>query len=553
VVARAPRPQVHPHGLQTIEPTIGVTRRGSVLANAIKCAGAGLPEPVTLRSTDDGAHFTDVSHRLPGGAIAHGITQDPYLYVDHRTDRLFTSDINNLPCPSVGVSADEGATWSETVACGLTDHQNIFTGPPPKAGPKPAGYADVVYYCSIDGGAEAGFSKATSCLKSLDGGVTFDRTGDPAYQVAPDQAAEESPLRCDGGTGPGFVDDAGTVYLPRGFCGDPTLAISRDEGKTWTRVKVSGKALATQLLSLGTPGGGQVRVWNHEAGVVADGRGLVYYTWVAGADRLPYLAVSRDGGKTFGPAQMIAPPGITQAWNPAIDIGDDGRLVIAWIGSTDAPRPPFEVPGQPNATPTEAEGPDYSKVTWNGYMTVVPDASDPRPLIYTASVNDPADPFLKGACDAVRCGAEFDFIDVVAAPDGTAWASFADACAPADKPEECYGIGAGVAAHLVAGPPLAGTVADQAPSITLPSRTCASRRRFTIRLREPRRGHLVRATVSVDGRRVRVVRGERLRAGVDLRGLPRRAYVVRVVARTNTGRTLVRTRRYRTCTPRGTR
>jgi hypothetical protein len=49
------------------------------------------------------------------------------------------------------------------------------------------------------------------------------------------------------------------------------------------------------------------------------------------------------------------------------------------------------------------------------------------------------------------------------------------------------------------------------------------------------------------------VRGKRLRARVNLSGLPRGRYVVRVVARTNTGRTLVRTRRYRTCTPRGGR
>jgi hypothetical protein len=335
------------------------------------------------------------------------------------------------------------------------------------------------------------------------------------------------------------------------------LATSRDEGKTWTRVKVSDKAMATQLVTLGTPGGSQVRIWNHEAGVVVDRRGLVYYTWVAGADRLPYLAISRDGGKTFGTPEMIAPPGIKQAWNPVMDLGDDGRLVIAWIGSTNAPGPPFEVPGQPNATATPAEGADYSKATWNGYMTVIPDASEARPLIYTATANDPADPFIKGACDTIRCGPEFDFIDVTAAADGTAWGVFVDGCAPADKPEQCYGIGMGVAAHLVAGPPLAGTVGEQVPGVELPavasSRICGSRRTFAIRLSEPRRGHLVRAAVFVDGRRVKVVRGKRLRARVNLSGLPRGRYVVRVVARTNTGRTLVRTRRYRTCTPRGGR
>jgi hypothetical protein len=89
--------------------------------------------------------------------------------------------------------------------------------------------------------------------------------------------------------------------------------------------------------------------------------------------------------------------------------------------------------------------------------------------------------------------------------------------------------------------------AATAPSTAPAGRRCLSRRRFRIDLRQPRRGRLVSATVFVGGRRVRVVRGRHLRAPVDLRGLPRGSYVVRVVARTTTGRTVTRTRRYRTC------
>jgi len=76
-------------------------------------------------------------------------------------------------------------------------------------------------------------------------------------------------------------------------------------------------------------------------------------------------------------------------------------------------------------------------------------------------------------------------------------------------------------------------------------RRCASRRSFVIRLS---RG-LVAARVYVDGRRVRTLRGARLRARVDLRGLPRGRFVVRVVGRTLRGRRLVRQRTYRTCVP----
>ena len=78
---------------------------------------------------------------------------------------------------------------------------------------------------------------------------------------------------------------------------------------------------------------------------------------------------------------------------------------------------------------------------------------------------------------------------------------------------------------------------------------CVSRRNFRIRLREPKGDALRSAAVFVNGRRVRVVRGERLTARVDLRGLPEGRYKVKIVAKTVLGRTMRGTRRYRTCVP----
>jgi hypothetical protein len=85
--------------------------------------------------------------------------------------------------------------------------------------------------------------------------------------------------------------------------------------------------------------------------------------------------------------------------------------------------------------------------------------------------------------------------------------------------------------------------------VSLPrgTRTCRSRRSLHIRLREPKADPLVRATVSVNGRRVRVVVGRRLDAPVDLRNLPRGRYSVRIVATTASNRVLRGTRSYRTC------
>jgi putative CocE/NonD family hydrolase len=74
---------------------------------------------------------------------------------------------------------------------------------------------------------------------------------------------------------------------------------------------------------------------------------------------------------------------------------------------------------------------------------------------------------------------------------------------------------------------------------------CASGRRFRIRI-GPRHGRLRHAVVRVNGRRVRVIRGPRLTAVIDLRGLGRSTATVTVTGRTRRGR-YRDTRRYRLC------
>jgi hypothetical protein len=86
--------------------------------------------------------------------------------------------------------------------------------------------------------------------------------------------------------------------------------------------------------------------------------------------------------------------------------------------------------------------------------------------------------------------------------------------------------------------------------LRLPStRRCVSRRRFRIRLRTPRGAKLAKVTVRVNGKLVRTVRGKRITARVDLRGLPRGRFRVKIEVRTVDGRKVTATRRYRTCAP----
>jgi hypothetical protein len=76
---------------------------------------------------------------------------------------------------------------------------------------------------------------------------------------------------------------------------------------------------------------------------------------------------------------------------------------------------------------------------------------------------------------------------------------------------------------------------------------CLSRRSFTIHLKEPRGDALDTAAVFVNGKRVAVRRGDRLTAPINLRGLPKGRYTVKIVAKTVLGRTITGSRKYRTC------
>jgi hypothetical protein len=270
------------------------------------------------------------------------------------------------------------------------------------------GYKNIVYYCWNDVGS-------SSCSRSLDGGLNFSPTGTPAYPgVDPDAGGQGNP-QCGGLHGHGYVGRDGTVYLPKGHCGQPWLSISKDEGATWSRVQVATNGTAT-----------------HEASVATDKQNNIYYTWIA-RDRRPYLTISKDGGKNWTKPLMVGAPGLIETNLPSLDVGKPGSVAIAYMGSENSPYKPNGKFEQSECTLVEqqldqCDDPRWEKATWNGYMTISDNVLDGRPLFYSGPVNDPSDPLSRRQCGPGRCKAVYDFIDVVIAPNGTAWSSWVDAC-----------------------------------------------------------------------------------------------------------------------------
>jgi hypothetical protein len=83
-----------------------------------------------------------------------------------------------------------------------------------------------------------------------------------------------------------------------------------------------------------------------------------------------------------------------------------------------------------------------------------------------------------------------------------------------------------------------------------PAKQCVSRRTLKLKFFGKRGVKLTRATVKIATRKPLVLRGARLKPTVDLRGLPKGTFKVRVDAGTTTRKTLTVSRKYRTCAPR---
>jgi hypothetical protein len=430
-------------GREAAEPTLGVNKNGTgffAAASFDSFAPGVLPRTVVMRSRDGGKSWEGVSPPLPDPLKSEApFNGDPMLYVDAdhgAAGRVFSLDTYDAGCMWLTFSDDEGQSWGRNpVVCdpGVTDHQTIFAGPP-TPDLKPAAdllYGKVIYTCYNT-------VAASPCLRSLDGGQTFTKAGLPYLGMEPDNPGtfgfDGVEDLCGGLTAHVRTDGDGRVFLPAGRCALPSVAISEDDGVTWQRVLVNRDVLLPH-----TEAGDD---FEHETPVAADAAGNLYMVWYDHNDRLPYLSVSRDHGRTWSAPLMIGPPGVQEVNFPTIDAGDVGRIVVHFPGSVVANRADSQRP-------------------WNLYDVVSTNTLDADPLFVFAAANDPAQPIHRGDCGPGRCAGMFDFLDVVVPPDGVPsgsegfWGAGVDTC---DANCEIYGTAAsagdGVVVRQLSGPAL---------------------------------------------------------------------------------------------------
>ncbi len=367
-------------GRESAEPTIGVDRRGGAFyAAAAYELGFGLPSTRVLRSVDGGGDWEDVSPLL-GGESVPPMSADPYVYVDPMTDRVFSIDLY-AACAYLAYTDDQGATWeANPLACGEPgdDHQTLVSGPPPPGLNLRSEYGNVIYYC-FNQVARSG------CTRSVDGGATFEPgLSDPYPGVENGQV-------CGGLHGRAVTDSRGRLFLPKGHCHNPWMAMSEDGGDTWRRAPVTR----------------EVSTAGEDVQAAVDEADNVYVTWWDEDLRLPWMSVSRDHGATWGTPLLISPPDVKAVNFPSIAAGAAGRVAVTFPGTTSD----IERPNRP----------------WDSYVILSTNALDPTPVFQSATANRPGDPIHRGEC-VQRCGLMLDFLHAIVSSAGEVWATAVDTC-----------------------------------------------------------------------------------------------------------------------------
>ncbi|MEA2444463.1 MAG: hypothetical protein QOJ12_1755 [Thermoleophilales bacterium] len=509
--APLPLPCAGETGYASSEPTIAISNKGTLLYSPART------ENSLARSLDGGGTWS-LTYPAKMQYTSLWNTVDPVVTVDRRTGRAFwvraTGDLRTAPvlvdesplpyqAPTavayahgfqVYSSSDEGNDWltADYQHENMGDWEKIFVGPPSSApgAPQPIGYPGVVYVC-----ANAPFEVSgprRDCYRSLDGGATFSEAG----FLFPSSTSPSDVCPALAGNA-GVVGNDGTVYEPQTCSQGAWLAVSHDEGGSYTWLPVTGAPGTSGL------GGGYQLAIDH-----ADN---LYALWTVG-DAMS-LATSTDHGKTWSKPLAVTGPGLHNVTIPALAAGARGEVSVAYYATTDS-----------------------SAKNLTAYITQTHDALASSPVLYTGALNDPKTPIFQAL--GFNATPRADYIGGAYDAAGTTfWAGAVKHLGPPDSNGSVPTTGYFGKLDFAA-TPRPGTV----PLVP----GCVDRRKFAFRIHQPKNGRVVAVTVFVDGKRVKHVSGRRV-TRVVLKRLPRGTFTVRIEALTSGSSRTVSVRRYRGC------
>lgn len=389
-------------GASAGEPSIGVDwNTGRVFYQA------GL---TTLQvNFDDTTSPAQATWNNVSSVLASKVSLDAILFTDHYTGRTQVSQLSGTTSLSE-VTDNDGLSWTPSQGGGIAsgvDHQTLGAGPYSATTPLSAigspVYPDAVYYCSQDIGDAA-------CALSTDGGITFG-------QATPIWTLND----CGGLHGHVKVGPDGTAYVPNRDCGglgdfqvaQPTgpqgLAVSTDDGQTWTVRHVTGSKAGNTDPSVGVASDGTL-YFGYQA--------CTYDTSGFCIQSQPRIAVSHDKGQTWQyDTNVGATFGINNAVFPEVVAGDGNRAAFAFLGTPSS--------GNYNSQPT------FNGI-WHLYIATTYDGGQH----WTTVDATPNDPVQRGSiCDGgTGCSNTpddrnlLDFMDITIDKTGRVLVGYPDGC-----------------------------------------------------------------------------------------------------------------------------
>jgi len=324
---------------------------------------------------------------------------DPILFTDSATNRTFVSQLLPSKASLMSFTDDDGNNWTPSQGSGLNsgvDHQTVGGGRYARNADgsfkgvvvrNPAiSYPNAVYYASQDIGL-------AEIARSDDGGLTFG-VAVPMYDLT----------QCGGLHGHIKVAPDGTVYVPNKGCGgQQAVAVSEDNGLTWTIRKIPGSKSGRTDPSVGIGSDGTI------------------YVGYANGDGTPRIAVSHDRGRTFeNDVNVGFYQGIKNTVFPAVTAGDPDRAAFFFLGTTTAGSA---------ATGTDQTSP-YVNAVWYGFISTTYDGG--RTWVTVNAT--PNDPVQRGVVctNGTTCPSGtrnlLDFNDMEVDKQGRAVAGLADGC-----------------------------------------------------------------------------------------------------------------------------
>jgi hypothetical protein len=310
--------------------------------------------------------------------VHHFFNIDPILATDRVTGRTFAGGLAG-ECSALSYSDNDGGSWTPmgNACAGVFDHESIGSGPWKGAAPLGSTYSRAVYYCAQNGN--------DACATSSNGGLAF---GAPVLVSG----------ACGSLHGHVKVSADGTAYLPNAHCGGKAGgAITTNNGGTWTSYTIPGSS---------EPATG------FDPSVATTPDNTLYESW-QGADNHSYVAKSTTHGATWStPVDVGASLGVVTSTFQAAVAGDNGRVAVAYLGSTTG--------GNPFAS------------SWNGVWDLYVSYSYDGGTTWS-TVKATTDPVQRGwmCADGTTCGSGrnlLDFMDANLTTDGRVVVGYADGC-----------------------------------------------------------------------------------------------------------------------------